>query len=272
MFHSLVILLHRPFVSDGHIHGTSASVIRDAFATCAAAASAIDGMLRAFLQQFCITTVPYFMSYATYVSGTIHVRIAAQSGQGSEAYQSLQNCLNVLSEQQGVCRAPRRARQILLRLARRLNVDISEKAGESSTAGAAKQNEIDSSALVISRGTTATVADVNTPISTAQNPDHVILNSQSDFNLMMSGLDIDAIIQSFDFDLPQFMHSEQAINTKHPNQVAADPVSSVNNNIDFNIHSDVPSVSEDTSNINYLSFQDPLFGYDSLLADDSLIF
>ncbi|OKL62290.1 hypothetical protein UA08_02308 [Talaromyces atroroseus] len=263
MFHSLVILLHRPFVSDGHIRGTSASVIRDAFTTCAAAASAIDGILRVFLQQFCITTVPYFMSYATYVSGTIHVRIAAQNGQGSEAHQSLQNCLNVLSEQQGVCRAPRRARQILLRLARRLNVSISEKVGVASTAGGAKQNETENNGSDVSTITTGPGAGINTPISATQDLDHIIATSQSDFDLMMSELDIDAIIQSFDF--------EQTINAEQVDQLAAGSVSKADSNINLNIQDNLPSAGEANTD-NYWSYQDPLFGYDSFLMDDTLIF
>lgn len=224
MFHSLVILLHRPFVSDGHIRGTSASVIRDSFATCAAAASEIDGILRVFSQRYCITTVPYFMSYATYVSGTIHVRIAAQSERGSEAHQSLRNCLNVLSEQQGVCRAPRRARQILLRLAGRLNVDLSGDTTRPALSDAANQTGTGNNGNTASTRIRSSGTNVNPPANETRNFEHAFLNSQSDFDLMMSELDIDAIIQSFDF--PQ---SDQAFNTEELNQLASGPVSGVNN-------------------------------------------
>ncbi|PCG92683.1 Transcription factor [Penicillium occitanis (nom. inval.)] len=185
MYYSLIILLHRPFVSDGHMNATSPAVIRDAFATCAAAASGIDAVLRVFLQRFCITTVPYFMSFATYVSGTIHVRIAAQSGRDSGAHKSLGNCLDILSQQQSVCRAPRRARRILLGLARRLNVAIDD-------------------ASVVPHTST----DLDTPMQTS-----TLDNPQSDFDILMSGLDIDAIIQSFDFDQSGMMNQADSMNS-----------------------------------------------------------
>ncbi|KAH8689158.1 putative nitrogen assimilation transcription factor nirA [Talaromyces proteolyticus] len=178
VFHSLVILLHRPFVSDGHIRSTSASVVRDSFATCATAASEIDATLRLYRQHFCIMAVPYFMSYATYVSATIHVRIAAQSGPGSEAYLSLQHCLDILSLHQNVCRAPRRARQILVGLARRLNVQINDK-GSLGTGG------------IQNCGTGDNVDTMTIPNTQA---------FDNGINFMGSDLDIDAIIESFDFE------------------------------------------------------------------------
>jgi hypothetical protein len=227
MFYCLIILLHRPFVSDGHITATSSVVIRDAFATCAAAASGIDSVLRVFLQRFCITTVPYFMSYATYVSGTIHVRIAAQRGRDSEAYKSLENCLDILSQQQSVCRAPRRARRILLGLARRLNIDVDD-------------------ASVIRDNASA---DLDMPLHTSTLP-------QSDCDILMSGLDIDAIIQSFDFDQAGMVNQAENMNS-----------SLVGSSTNLN---HAAPTSQDADTFSQWMLQDPLFGYDSLFPlDDS---
>lgn len=238
MYYSLVILLHRPFVSDGHMNATSPAVIRDAFATCAAAASGIDAVLRVFLQRFCITTVPYFMSFATYVSGTIHVRIAAQSGRDSEAYKSLENCLDILSQQQSVCRAPRRARRILLGLARRLNIVV------------------DDSSLI--RNNASVVPHTNTDHATPMQTS-TLDNPQSDFDILMADLDIDAIIQSFDFD--QSGMTNQAGNLTS---------SFAGSNTDINYA--VPT-SQDADNFSQWMIQDPLFGYDSLFPlDNSLIY
>lgn len=177
MFHSLIILLHRPFVSDGHIRATSASVVRDSVATCAMAASEIDAILRIYQQDYCINAVPYFMSYATYVSATIHVRIAAQSGPGSEAYRSLQHCLDILSSHSKVCRAPRRARQILLSLARRLNVDVNDSIPNSSTIPA--------------------TGNISNSMTLGEDSSYAV---NSGFNVMNSDIDIDAIIQSFNVE------------------------------------------------------------------------
>lgn len=232
MYYSLIILLHRPFVSDGHISATSPSVIRDAFATCAAAASGIDAILRVFLQRFCITTVPYFMSFATYVSGTIHVRIAAQSGRESEAYKSLENCLDILSQQQSVCRAPRRARRILLGLARRLNIHIDDS---STSIGDTRVNS-------------------NTNIKTSMHA-ATLEHPQSDFDILMSGLDIDAIIQSFEFDQSGMMNQAANMNS-----------SFAGTNTDIN---HAVSTSQDADSFSQWVLQDPLFGYDSLFPTDN---
>ncbi|KAL6890091.1 hypothetical protein GGI43DRAFT_416368 [Trichoderma evansii] len=124
MFYALVILLHRPFVSEGHLSSTTRSPTYDASSLCENAASNIDTMLRRYKEHWCIKSPPYFVSYATYVSATIHVRIAAEKPPAAEAYNRLQNCLEILSEHQRVCRAPRRSMDILIRLIKRLNVDV----------------------------------------------------------------------------------------------------------------------------------------------------
>jgi hypothetical protein len=124
MFHALTILLHRPFVPEGHLKSVADSASNNAFSVCETAALEIDAILRWYKTQFCIKSPPYFLSYATYVSATIHVRIAAQHPQKSNAHRCLRNCLEILSEHQSVCHAPRRAMAILLRLAKRLKVDV----------------------------------------------------------------------------------------------------------------------------------------------------
>ena len=124
MFYALIILLHRPFVSEGHLSPANRSPTYHAFSLCEDAASRIDTALRCYKKHWCIKSPPYFLSYATYVSATIHVRIAAQKSSFSDAHERLQNCLEILSEHQRVCRAPKRSMEILVGLIRRLNVDI----------------------------------------------------------------------------------------------------------------------------------------------------
>lgn len=124
MFYALVILLHRPFVSEGHLSATARSPTYHASSLCENAASRIDTVLRRYKKYWCIKSPPYFLSYATYVSATIHVRIAAEKPPASEAYNRLQNCLEILSEHQRICHAPRRSMAILVKLMRRLNVNV----------------------------------------------------------------------------------------------------------------------------------------------------
>ncbi|KAJ4308323.1 hypothetical protein N0V84_012163 [Fusarium piperis] len=122
MYNSLVILLHRPFVSDGHLQSVSASAARDAFSHCAVAALEIHHLLQVYRQHFCLKSVPYFVSYATYVSATIHVRMAAQTGPESGAHNYLRSCLEILGEHQAKCFAPRRTMKVLLSIMDRLYV------------------------------------------------------------------------------------------------------------------------------------------------------
>ncbi|KAK4964743.1 hypothetical protein LTR42_012687 [Elasticomyces elasticus] len=127
MYHALVILLNRPFVSDGHLQGLSDSSAAIAFTSCATAAAEIDSILRLYKCHFCMKSCPYPVSYATYVSGTIHVRIAARKPAGSRAHASLELCLEILKEQQERCHAPRQSMAILLELMRKLEVNVGQK-------------------------------------------------------------------------------------------------------------------------------------------------
>ena len=122
IFNALLILLHRPFLSEGHLSSVGTSS-RDEFSICESAAVDIDIILQWYKTQWCIKNAPYFLSYAAYASATIHVRAAAQNPRG-EAHRRLQDCLEILSEHQKVCHAPRRALANLLLVIQRLKVNI----------------------------------------------------------------------------------------------------------------------------------------------------
>lgn len=124
-FHALVILLHRPFVRGGHLE-LELEDARDALGTCVQAAVCIDQLLRHYRSKWCITSPPYFVTYATYVSATIHVRNVARRVDDLHSRRCLQNCLEILEAHQHVSRVPRRALGILLRLCRRLKVNVGD--------------------------------------------------------------------------------------------------------------------------------------------------
>ncbi|KUJ11238.1 uncharacterized protein LY89DRAFT_594836 [Mollisia scopiformis] len=130
-FNVIVILLHRPFVSDGHLQSTSSSNALHAFSICSVAAFEIDRILESYKQNYCFGTSPHIISYATYVSATIHVRIAAQRPRGSDAHCALRRCLDILDIQQSVCWSPRRAKKVIDALISRMGVvlDHGEFAG-----------------------------------------------------------------------------------------------------------------------------------------------
>ena len=84
-----MILLHRPFVADGHLYSTTRSISINSLITCATAADNIVALLRTYDRTFSIRRAPYLVSYACYVAATIHARIAAKRSADSEAHSNL---------------------------------------------------------------------------------------------------------------------------------------------------------------------------------------
>jgi hypothetical protein len=122
MYNVLMILLHRPFVADGHLYSTSRAITVNSFMSCATAADDIVQLLRAYDKAFSVRRAPYLISYATYVAATIHARIAAKRGPGSQAHCDLETCLAVFRENQETNWAVRRANAIVQNLMKRLGV------------------------------------------------------------------------------------------------------------------------------------------------------
>ncbi|KAI9148194.1 PrpF protein [Paramyrothecium foliicola] len=130
IYNVLVILLHRPFVADGHLYSTSRSISVDSFMKCASAASNITNLLRAYHRAFSIRKAPYLISYATYVAATIHTRIAAKRGSGSSAYGNLMTCLSVFQENQETNSAVNKASMIVRGLMKKHGISIEEVPSE----------------------------------------------------------------------------------------------------------------------------------------------
>ncbi|KAB8225985.1 PrpF protein-domain-containing protein [Aspergillus novoparasiticus] len=124
MHNSLVILLHRPFVADGHLYSTSPSISVDSFKKCASAASNISNLLRAYHRAFSIRRAPYLISYATYVAATVLTRIAARRKNDSTAHANLATCLAVFKENQETNSAVKKAANIVQGLMKKLGVII----------------------------------------------------------------------------------------------------------------------------------------------------
>lgn len=122
MYHVLVILLHRPFVADGHLYGTLRDVSVKSLIRCVSAADHIVTLLRAYDCAFAVARAPYLISYACYVAATIHVRIAAKRGADSDAHRNLATCLAVFNRNQETNVAIRRAQHIIQGLMERLGV------------------------------------------------------------------------------------------------------------------------------------------------------
>ncbi|KAH6870974.1 fungal-specific transcription factor domain-containing protein [Thelonectria olida] len=75
LYHSLIILVHRPFISDGHLRSAAAPI--RSWERCTAAARCITSIALAYKSAFGLAGAPYVLGYTIYVACTIHVRNAA---------------------------------------------------------------------------------------------------------------------------------------------------------------------------------------------------
>lgn len=189
LYNVLLILLHRPFVAEGHLHTTDLSVAITSFSTCTVAANRIIQLLQAYDNTYSIRRAPYLISYATYVAATIFVRVAAQKEGGSRAHASLRACLNIFKKNQETNWAVRRAENVILHLMNRMGVKLDSPSCEDNgrrTSGPLQDVvALDQGPYLSGDGSnldTTTVVNYGTPES----------GEMED-----SELDIDMIIQSF---------------------------------------------------------------------------
>ncbi|KAL8832922.1 MAG: hypothetical protein Q9170_004650 [Blastenia crenularia] len=124
LYYALHILAHRPFLSHGHLRDRIPNMALESFSTCAFAANKIATYLESYKRVHTFQRAPYILLYATYVSATIHVRIAAQQHLESNATAHLKTCLNVFDENQKERSSAQRAKTIIESLAARLSVGI----------------------------------------------------------------------------------------------------------------------------------------------------
>ena len=179
MYNVLLILLHRPFVADGHLYNNARSISVNSLLTCATAAAQIVRLVRAYDASFSVRRAPYLISYSTYVSATIHVRIAAKRSSDSDAHRSLATCLAVLRLNQETNWAARRAKVIVEGLMGKLNVVLPENGNE-------MQTDFQPTGLNPEPGGSDNVLVTDDSASGGLIPDG-----------FSPGLDIDAVIQSF---------------------------------------------------------------------------
>lgn len=115
-----MILLHRPYLTRGHLydeHLAEASLQK-----CTSAAIRLAQIARVYCHAFTVRRTPYFIAYSAYVAITILIRVSAHLPQGSSAQKSLHFCLGILSDSektnQGVKRASFVVSKLLFAVAR----------------------------------------------------------------------------------------------------------------------------------------------------------
>ncbi|KAH7173958.1 fungal-specific transcription factor domain-containing protein [Fusarium flagelliforme] len=227
MYNVLVILLHRPFVADGHLYNTFRSISVDSVIKCSAAASSICGLLRAYHRAFSVRRAPYLISYATYVAATIHCRIAAKNGKGSTSYLNLMTCLAVFKENQETNSAVQKAAGIIHRLMSKYGVvveDVPDDALEAEPATKTRdqqpqpqqrlQNQVDNF-----EGLPNTSNTRNTETSPQDMPTVEVNSTSAVPSPGSDWINIDGIIQSFLRDSDPNMNNDLTPYGPNQNQI-----------------------------------------------------
>ncbi|KAL6837336.1 fungal-specific transcription factor domain-containing protein [Trichoderma camerunense] len=96
IYHSLIILLYRPLISDGHLRLLAPP--QSSWKRCTEAALEITHLLLRYQYTYTLRSAPYLLGYALYVACTIHVRNAAASEIASEHSSLLISSLKCLDE------------------------------------------------------------------------------------------------------------------------------------------------------------------------------
>lgn len=96
VYHSLIILVHRPFISDDHLRSTATS--GRSWEQCTVAARCITRIASVYKSTYGLNGAPYILAYTVYVACTIHVRNAASQSQTRDHLTLLKSSLECLDE------------------------------------------------------------------------------------------------------------------------------------------------------------------------------
>ena len=184
MFNTLKILLHRPFVSYGHLQTVLPDVAKDSFSACATSATCIAQYLESYDKVHSLKLAPFFLFYSTFVASTIHVRIAAQHQFENEAFAYLRICLSVYEINVETNPAVKKAKAVVQRLMDRMGVKLPEQAASPSMG---QNSKTKSTQPALPRAAKRTVGTTQMPL-----PDFDALQGWD-----LSNVDFDSILQSF---------------------------------------------------------------------------
>ncbi|KAJ5409017.1 hypothetical protein N7509_002900 [Penicillium cosmopolitanum] len=195
LFNVLIILSKRPLFTGNDERPNNPASAFESINTCTAAANQIVQILRDYSQHFAISSAPYMLSYATYISATIHARIVAQKGKSSTSFQSLMLCRNVLQEHHCLYGAAGKAKESLDRLCDHLGIDAAEETRQMNVFTEAAPRE-----PMVTNGPAQSLDASGIPDQT--------IEITSRINWGLSDLDLEAIAQGFRFDgeLDYLMH------------------------------------------------------------------
>lgn len=191
MYYVLQILLHRPFVSEGHLQAALPTVALDSFSSCVAAADSIAQYLDSFNRAHTFKKVPYFLFYASYVSATIHVRIAAQKQLETNAYAYLRTCFLVFDVNGEDNAAAVKAKAVIQQLMNRMGVSLPSQAPLQSAFPHAQQDPTPQAEIAAQKSDRQSSLHVNQALN-----DNFGASQLQEWEF--GDLDFDAVLQSFD--------------------------------------------------------------------------
>jgi hypothetical protein len=131
IYNSLIILLYRPLLSDGHLR--TAATPSSSWKRCTQAAWNITNLALAYQSTYSFRGGPYLLAYALYVACTIHVRNAAafelnQHGENSALLTTSLNCLDELTiPNTGVLRPTSIIRNLISKSNLHLEIDMTRE-------------------------------------------------------------------------------------------------------------------------------------------------
>ncbi|CAG7564525.1 unnamed protein product [Fusarium equiseti] len=96
VYYSLIILVHRPFISDGHLRSTGTPA--RSWEQCTKAARCITNIASVYKTTYGLSGAPYVLAYTVYVACTIHVRNAASQNHKEEHLDLLKKSLECLDQ------------------------------------------------------------------------------------------------------------------------------------------------------------------------------
>jgi hypothetical protein len=114
LFQISVILLHRPYITRGHLFNVAHAP--QSFQKCATAAIRLAYIVNTYSHAFTIRRAPYFIAYSAYVATTILIRLSSYQKDRSVPHQCLHACLIVMDEAEKINAGVKRAMFVVSRL------------------------------------------------------------------------------------------------------------------------------------------------------------
>lgn len=114
MHHLLIIVLHRPLLSDNHL--TQKAAQDHCLALCLEAALKLTCLIQCYAAAFTVRRAPYFIAYSAFVAATILVRVLSRNMTDQMCRERLIFCLTYLRDSEKVNAGVSKANRVISKL------------------------------------------------------------------------------------------------------------------------------------------------------------